>query len=187
MTEKRYLLKWLEYEPYYIDTKQKYVDEAELRFELDGYKTMSDEQVVSLLNENEQLKHKLSQQEMECATTCYHLSEDYEKLKQEVRELEKVYVEEVFKIEDKFEEEILALEKENEQLKIKNNAYLQDIEVFKEENTILKLENERLKKDRFICLDCEHSGYTEIGCLCEYDDHWVEFMSECEDFKEVKE
>lgn len=57
MTEKRYLLKkWLGYEPYYIDTKQEYVDEAELRFELDGYKTMSDEQVVTLLNENEQLK-----------------------------------------------------------------------------------------------------------------------------------
>ena len=59
MTEKRYLLKWLEYETYYIDTKQEYVDEAELRFELDGYKTMSDEQVVSLLNENEQLKCKI--------------------------------------------------------------------------------------------------------------------------------
>ena len=48
-------------------------------------------------------------------------------------------------------------------------------------------ENQQLKKDRFICLDCEHSGYTEIGCLCEYDDHWVEFMSECEDFKELRE
>ncbi len=30
MTEKQYLLKWLEYEPYYIDTKQEYIDEAEL-------------------------------------------------------------------------------------------------------------------------------------------------------------
>lgn len=45
------------------------------------------------------------------------LHEDYEKLKQEVRELEKTYAEEVFKIEDKFDEEILALKKENEQLK----------------------------------------------------------------------
>ena len=30
-------------------------------------------------------------------------------------------------------------------------------------NTLTE-ENEQLKKDRFICLDCEHSGYTEIGC-----------------------
>lgn len=65
MTEKRYLLKLLEYEPYYIDTKQEYVDEAELRFELDGYKTMSDEQVVSLLNENEQLKSELSEKDIQ--------------------------------------------------------------------------------------------------------------------------
>ena len=48
-------------------------------------------------------------------------------------------------------------------------------------------ENEQLKKDRFICLDCEHSGYTEIGCLCEYNDHWQEHITECEDFKELEE
>ena len=35
--------------------------------------------------------------------------------------------------------------KENEQLKTKN-AYLQDIEMFKEENTTLKLENQELHK-----------------------------------------
>lgn len=35
---------------------------------------------------------------------------------------------------------------ENEQLRTKNNAYIQDIEVFKEENTHLKLENEQLKQ-----------------------------------------
>lgn len=40
-----------------------------------------------------------------------------------------------------------SLKEENEQLKAKNNAYLQDIEVFKEENTTLKLENEWLKKE----------------------------------------
>ena len=48
----------------------------------------------------------------------------------------------------------------------------------------LSKENERLKKDRFICLDCKHSGYVEIGCLCEYNDHWQEHINECEDFKE---
>ena len=36
---------------------------------------------------------------------------------------------------------------ENGQLKTKNNAYLQDIEMFKEENTTLKLENEQLKEE----------------------------------------
>ena len=45
-------------------------------------------------------------------------------------------------------------------------------------------ENEQLKKDRFICLDCEHSGYVEIGCLCEYNDHWQECINKCENFKE---
>lgn len=48
-------------------------------------------------------------------------------------------------------------------------------------------ENEQLKKDRFICLDCEHSGYVEIGCLCEYNDHWQEHITECEDFKGLRE
>ena len=38
------------------------------------------------------------------------------------------------------------LAEENEQLRTKNNAYIQDIEVFKEENTHLKLENEELKE-----------------------------------------
>ena len=37
------------------------------------------------------------------------------------------------------------LVEENEQLRTKNNAYIQDIEVYKEENTHLKLENEELK------------------------------------------
>ena len=47
-------------------------------------------------------------------------------------------------------------------------------------------ENEQLKKDRFICLDCEHSGYAEIGCLCEYNDCWQDHITECEYFKELK-
>lgn len=48
---------------------------------------------------------------------------------------------------DKATERIKELEKENEQLKTKNNAYIQDIEVFKEENTYLELENEQLKTE----------------------------------------
>lgn len=41
-----------------------------------------------------------------------------------------------------------ALHEEDEELKTKNNAYLQDIEMFKEENTTLKLENEQLKESK---------------------------------------
>lgn len=88
----------------------------------------------------------------------------------------------------------IQLRQENEQLKSKLFDCNLELEHSKEsvddaywELTEIKKENEQLKKDRFICLDCEHSGYTEIGCLCEYDDHWVGFMSECEDFKELRE
>jgi chromosome segregation ATPase len=81
----------------------------------DGKNVISLYECVDLLNslndENEQLKHKLQQQEMEYATDLHRLAE------------------------------------ENEQLRTKNNAYIQDIEVFKEENTHLKLENEQLKSD----------------------------------------
>lgn len=47
-------------------------------------------------------------------------------------------------------------------------------------------ENEQLKKNRFICLDCEHSGYTEIGCLCEKKDCWIDYKIECEDYEELE-
>jgi len=49
-----------------------------------------------------------------------------------------------------------------------------------------KDENEQLKQDRFICLDCKHSGYAEIGCLCEKKDHWTDYKSECEDYEELE-
>ena len=38
------------------------------------------------------------------------------------------------------------LSEENEELRTKNNAYIQDVEVYREENTHLKLENEQLKQ-----------------------------------------
>ena len=47
-------------------------------------------------------------------------------------------------------------------------------------------ENEQLKKDRFICLDCKHSGYAEIGCLCEKKDHWTDYKTECKDYEELE-
>jgi len=48
-------------------------------------------------------------------------------------------------------------------------------------------ENEQLKQDMFICLDCKYSGYIEIGCLCEKKDHWTDYKTECEDYEELKE
>ena len=66
MIEKRYFLKYSEYdcangetiqaEPYYVDKKGEFIDTD--YFTIDGYATMSDEQVLELLNENEQLKQE---------------------------------------------------------------------------------------------------------------------------------
>ena len=67
MTEKRFKLIYNEYqtsngktikaEPYFIDTKEEYVDEV--YFTIKGYPTMSDEQVVDLLNEQEEIIQEL--------------------------------------------------------------------------------------------------------------------------------
>ena len=69
MTEKRFKLIYNEYqtsngktikaEPYFIDTKEEYVDEV--YFTIKGYPTMSDEQVVDLLNEQEEEIQELKQ------------------------------------------------------------------------------------------------------------------------------
>ena len=59
---------------------------------------------------------------------------------------------------------INELNDENEQLKTKNNAYIQDIEVYKEENTHLKLENEELKD--FSIITFKHSvGDKQLGTI----------------------
>ena len=68
-SEKRYLLKYNEYDcadgeiiqadPYFIDTEEEYVDTD--YFTIDGYPTMSDEQVLDLLNENEELKQPIEE------------------------------------------------------------------------------------------------------------------------------
>lgn len=59
MTQKRFKMKKLEYEAYFIDSQQEYVDEYDPKFEIDGEKTMSDSQILDLLNENEELKQKI--------------------------------------------------------------------------------------------------------------------------------
>lgn len=63
MTEKRFKMKKLEYEAYFIDSQQEYVDEDEPNFKIDGEKTLSDSQILDLLNENEQLKQQLIEKE----------------------------------------------------------------------------------------------------------------------------
>ena len=52
------------------------------------------------------------------------------------------------------------LVEENEQLRTKSNAYIQDIETYKEENTHLKLENEQLK-DKYNEQSVEYEGLEE--------------------------
>ena len=59
MTEKRFKMKKLEYEVYFIDSQQEYVDEDEPNFKIDGERTLSNSQILDLLNENEKLKNKL--------------------------------------------------------------------------------------------------------------------------------
>lgn len=62
--------------------------------------------------------------------------------------------------------------------------WLDDNQVFDLVNEIHE-KYEQLKQDRFICLDCKHSGYAEIGCLCEKRDHWTAYKTECGDYEEL--
>ena len=90
MTEKRFKLIYNEYqtsngktikaEPYFIDTKEEYVDEV--YFTIKGYPTMSDEQVVDLLNEQEELIKRLK-------TIREEQTETILKQKRKMQELEK--------------------------------------------------------------------------------------------------
>lgn len=72
-----------------------------------------------------------------------------------------------------------ALHEENEQLKDALNQRTKQCDKYYDEN-------ERLKQDKFICLDCKYSGYTEIGCLCEKEDHWTDYKTECKDYEELE-
>jgi len=83
-------------------------------------------------------------------------------------------------------EELNKIEKENEQLNFRNSNLMKEVAEYSRKAKELEKENEQLKQDRFICLDCKHSGYTEIGCLCEKKDHWTDYKSECEDYEELE-
>ena len=231
MTEKRFLLKWLEYEPYYIDTKQEYVDTNDY-LEIDEYPTMSDEQVVECLNkffeEREQLfnfkenvfnlideKIKRGKQAIEWGESVeadvgsmgFHIAL-LKQLKKELLEMIENKRFEVWEQEPTKEttksfvctkkrfvfahdnvglnlktpimdgdkkmnigevlDKMNNLYEENEQLETKNNAYLQDIEAFKEENTALKLDNEQLKQ-AYIRLKHRHSLLHDVCIDAECD------------------
>ena len=100
---------------------------------------------------------------------------------------------EVWDILNEQEEEIEYLEKKIKENEWHWNTIDEDRDVWhykckqaEEKVKELKDENEQLKQDKFICLDCKYCGYTEIGCLCEKQDHWEDFKNECNDFKELK-
>ena len=97
MTEKRFKMKKLEYESYFIDSQQEYVDEDEPNFKIDGEKTLSDSQILDLLNENEQLKKQIeeytnpdkyilikktenSTEEYNSCPDCQHYEREYEEV-----------------------------------------------------------------------------------------------------------
>ena len=102
MTEKRFKLIYNEYqtsngktikaEPYFIDTKEEYVDEA--YFTIKGYPTMSDEQVVKLLNGQSEQITELKQRNQRQYNRLKELTElmyekQWEKLENMVEEWEK--------------------------------------------------------------------------------------------------
>lgn len=74
------------------------------------------------------------------------------------------------------------LSEENEQLRTKNNAYIQDIEVFKEENTHLKLENEQLQ----VRNDRQAKQLDRLYHLVEEKD-WRTLTDILDDFKRCEE
>lgn len=88
---------------------------------------------------------------------------------------------------DEIADKMNELYEENQDLATKKEDAEYELLHLKEKYEELLEENEQLKKNRFICLDCEHSGYIEIGCLCEYNDYWQEYITECEDFKGLRE
>ena len=167
-----------------------------------------------LSEENNQLKREKERYKRLSEIRDEHINNRILSLKEFINNCEDEKVKNT--LEDFFYSEVKEynLAKENRKLKRENEQLKKDIEYLDEKikenewhwNTIdedrdvwhykctqaekrvkeLKTKNEQLKKDRFICLDCKYCGYAEIGCLCEKQDHWEDFKSECNDFKELK-
>ena len=79
-----------------------------------------------------------------------------------------------FSLRETLQLELQRVEEENKQLKTDNGAFIQDIEVYKEENTHLKLENEQLKSSDTIT-DLE----TEIMKLEEENEKLKTELKDC--------
>jgi len=94
MTEKRFKMKKLEYESYFIDSQQEYVDEDEPNFKIDGEKTLSDSQILDLLNENEQLKSEIK--DLNDVLTRYE-EKDLQKMKKDTHMDDELSSDEFFK------------------------------------------------------------------------------------------
>ena len=105
MTEnKRFKMKKLEYESYFIDSQQEYVDEDEPNFKIDGEKTMSDSQILDLLNKNEQLKQSYKEFEEECQSTFNAMSRKQKDLYRKnfkLKEENEQFKEKIFSLFDK--------------------------------------------------------------------------------------
>lgn len=152
-------------------------------------------ELIWLYEENEQLKQDIEYLEEKIKENEWHwntIDEDRDvwhykcnQAEKQVKELEEDLNDALNRIEE-MSIDVQLLKEENENLK-KENELKGDFRNFINEDIVrIKNENEQLKKDRFICLNCEHSGYTEIGCLCEKKDCWTEYKTECEDYKELK-
>ena len=112
MSEKRYYKKEYEEEYYIFDSKTLSEKEFEKKVEYDGYDVFADsltpEEIIDLLNENEKLKKENSQ------------------LKQEKKELNGrywVYVKELEKVNEMLEDEIVMLKTTI----ARNEAYIQQL------------------------------------------------------------
>lgn len=79
-SEKRFTVEYIEYEPYYIDKEQEYVDvdEAELKF--NDLMTMSDKQVVKCLNKLYEDNQDLLTKKEDAEYELLHLKEKYEEV-----------------------------------------------------------------------------------------------------------
>ena len=120
MTEnKRFKMKKLEFESYFIDSQQEYVDEDEPKLKIDGERTMSDSQILDLLNENEQLKDERDYFERK---KCEYFNKynkkhlDNIQLKEENDKLKAICKDHSDHAID-FKADCVRLEKENEELK----------------------------------------------------------------------
>lgn len=61
------------------------------------------------------------------------------------------------------------------------------LNTYKSANKTLKSTLDRVRQDAFKCLDCEYSYNFEMGCMCEKQDCWIEFKTECKYFLEMED